>query len=415
MQFGGIISFINNSLTQIIGISINQNDFWQTQYIFASGYLLGKINSTETIFIQQVCIQYSINSLNSNFSQFGAIGAVDGTLTICNVNVFYYTLNGIFNEIGTIGITHSSSNIDISYFIIQWEMNNNYGINVSTLVGSQLAFNWVINHICINNSNIVGVRTGLISGQASNIGIIQNIIIVQSQTESNGTIYHAFSAAVIGFVASQSKIAFKDINIQSSNVSVFSVQLWNSHAGTIIGELQSISSVTMQNIQLYNITINTNANVSVPYSGGFVGKQLVSNNITIKESSISNSRISAIQQFNNISFSGSYIGQTYAAVYLFNTNSESILILCKADIQCWAGGIVGQFNGTTLLQANNVTIVNTNITGHALYIGAKIVGNYNAVGTLQITNSSTKGVNIINEIQVLNCLDIININSQNGC
>ncbi|CAL6024208.1 Hypothetical_protein [Hexamita inflata] len=294
-------------------------------------------------------------------------------------------------------------------------MNNNYGINVSTLVGSQLALNWIISHICINNSNIVGVRTGLISGQASNIGYIQNIIIVQSQTESNGTIYHTFSAAVIGFVASQSKIAFRDINIQSSNVSVFSVQLWNSHAGTIIGELQSTSSVTVQNIQLYNMTINTNANVSVPYSGGFVGKQLGSNNITIKESSISNSRISAIQQFNNISFSGSYIGQTYAAVYLFNTNSESMLILCKAETQCWAGGIVGQFNGTTLLQANNVTIVNINIIGHALQIAAKIVGNYNAVGTLQITNSSTKGVNIINEIQVLNCLDIININSQNGC
>ncbi|CAL6033446.1 Hypothetical_protein [Hexamita inflata] len=249
----------------------------------------------------------------------------------------------------------------------------------------------------------------------------QNIVIFKSQIESNGTKYHAFSGAVIGWIAPQSYVLFKYLEITSCEINVFSVQQWNSHAGALIGELQFSSIVSIFNIQIENTSIITNANISVSYSGGFVGKQLINTNMTIQDSQITNSNISAIQQYYNISFSGSYIGQTFAVVFLQNTSSESIQILCKAETQSWAGGIIGQFNTsittTTILQVNFVIIQNINITSQSIQIGAKMVGNYYEIliGTIQITNSFTKGVNFLNEIQVSNCLDIISIDSQNGC
>ncbi|CAL6063746.1 Hypothetical_protein [Hexamita inflata] len=418
LQFGGLASFLNASNTQIIGVSIIQNDMWQTQYILASGYLIGSINSNTSLTqIQQVCVQYSIDSLSSNFSQYGAIGVVNGKFSMFNVNIFQQTNNGMFSEFGTIGITQTPCNIQLYQFTIQFIMNMNLGINVSSLIGSQLASEWYVRNININNSYIVGVRAGLVSGQTCNKGQLYNITIISSNVYSNATTYHSFAAAVIGFVQPYSQIQYKYIQVASTNINITSIVNWNCHAGTIIGELQPFAIVNISNIIIYNTSVSTNTNKTEPYAGGFVGKQLINTSISIDESQISYSNISAQQNYNDISFAGSYIGYSYASVHLVNISCVSVNIQCKAENQSWAGGIIGQMilTNVTVFAAKNITIQNINVQSSAQYFYAKLMVNFVEYGTYQITNSSTSGQNIINDIQVNNCLDIININTENGC
>ncbi|CAL6028633.1 Hypothetical_protein [Hexamita inflata] len=416
MQYGGFISFTELSQIIILDITVQQNDIWQTQYVFGSGQLIGQISgNTSVANVKHLCILYSFDSFNTRVQQFGIIGIIAGKCSAISVQIMYQILNGIFNMCGTFGLTENQSNVLLSNFNVQFTMGNSNNDQVSALVGSLTASQWQINKILINNSCLYGIKTGLVSGLAQNSGEMHNIIIIQSNTFSNGTVYHAFSGTVMGYIGSNTEIFVNQLSITSSTIEVFSVDQWNSHAGSIVGELQSYTSVTIQNIQIQGVNIVTNSNISVSYAGGFVGKSFINNNLTIQSSSITNSNISASQNQNSNAYSGGYVGlQGYAILNIFDSNCQNVYVQCKAQSESWAGGLVGQLLASKLFQLNNVVISNITISSQASTMTAKIVANY-VSGTLQITKSQSTGTNTINSVNMLNCLDITNINSQSGC
>ncbi|CAL6116081.1 Hypothetical_protein [Hexamita inflata] len=413
-QFGGVVTSSTDSQININDITLSLNDIWKTQFVYSSGQLIGEIiGNYSSTSIKQLCFRYSLDSQGTNFSQFGSIGQIEGKFVMNQANIQYQTIQGIFNEFAIIGITNTQSWVQLYNFDIQLIMNDNAGLNVSALVGYQMALNWSIYEIYINNSQIFGVRTGLITGQACNNGSIFNIQIEFSQAQSNGTIYHAYSGAITGFVLPQAQILYYYITIVSTNINIFSQLEWNSHAGGIIGEINIQSYINITNSQIKSVSVVTKANVSVVFSGGLVGK--VFQQLSIKNSQIINSNLSSTQL--KVGYSSGFIGYVQMGcqpiIYLINSTCQNVNLVINANQSATVGGMVGEMVQAQF-QANNVTISNINFIIVAPQINAKITFNY-FQSSISILNSSTYGTNILNNNIIQNCVLLTNIDSQNGC
>ncbi|CAL5999710.1 Hypothetical_protein [Hexamita inflata] len=424
MQYGGLIAILISSNVQIKDITFQQFDQWTTSYTQLSGQIIGFINGKQNrVQIKQLCFDYRLqsNANTNSFYGFGLIGYVEGIIQMQSANINYEALNqGVFNEFGSIGITSNNCESALLHEIyIQFKMANNYGQNISSLVASQLATNWSVNEISINNSCVIGVRTGFISGQAQNNGTVENIQIYSSLSYANGTVYHSFSASIIGFTEIYTQIYIVYVNTIKTNVSSISNSGWCALAGVVIGEQQPGGKLYIKNILVNNSIILANATVDYSCSGGIIAKLF--SVVVMQNCNVTNTVINSSQQSQNVSFSGSFVSfvsQSYIAglpsqLQINACNSDKTHIFSKADNISYSGGIVG-YSYISILEVNNVIVCNIVIIGQSLQIQSKITANY-YLSTVQILNSQSFGMNIINNVQVGNCVLINNINSQSGC
>ncbi|CAL6091256.1 Hypothetical_protein [Hexamita inflata] len=358
-----------------------------------------------------------LSNNNCNFSQFGIVGYIEGKFLMDQADITYVSYNGTFNEFGIVGLasiqclTLQLSNANIDFTMLE----NKIGQNVSSLIGTQQSHQWIINQIFINNSKIYGVRSGFICGQSDKNGTINNIIVTNSVVISNGTSYHAFAGGITGIVLLNSKVDFHYISIISCQISSFGLNIWNSHSGGIIGEQLQYSQIIISNSQVANDTVSAKCNVSVPYTGGIIGKTWAFTNLS--NSIINNNTINSSQQSINRSYSGGFIGQVqdgyFPKTYLYNNTNQLTNIFSYAEQQSIAGGIISHLNNT-YCEIIFVTIQNIIITCQSQLIQAKLTFNY-LLGSIILQDSQTKGVNNINNVQIMNCLKLTNIESQSGC
>ncbi|CAL6082303.1 Hypothetical_protein [Hexamita inflata] len=419
MQFGGFIAISISSKVYIKDVTFQQYDLWTVSFTQLSGQIIGLIKGVQSkIQIQQLCVDYQLysNASTNSFYGFGLIGYVEGVIMMKNANINYKVLSqGLFNEFGSIGITSNNcQNIKLNDMYIQFKMENNYGYNISSLIASQLATNWSIYEITINNSCVIGVRTGFISGRAYNNGTIENIQVFSSLSYANGTLYHSFSASIIGIIEMYAQIKLIYVKTIKINVSSISSSGWCALAGTIIGEQQPSGKLIITNILVNDSIVLAKATVDYSCSGGIISKLF--GQVIIQYCNVTNTTINSSQQLQNVSYAGSFVsyvlntGSTQLQVNTCYSNSTNIF--GKADNISYVGGMVG-YSHNSIIDVSNVVILNIFIMGQSLQIQSKITVNY-YLGTIQIVNSQSLGINVINNAQVGNCV-FNNIYSQSGC
>ncbi|CAL5984743.1 S-layer_homology domain-containing protein [Hexamita inflata] len=262
-EFGGIVMLIYDTSTIYINSLISDiYSHFSTGYVSASGFLIGfGFSITNTIVVNNVCIQQNITSISQLFFCFGLIGYSFGTVTLQNTKVTFSVQGAKLFNFGIIGKTDSSpansrfkvENLSASVNISSSQGNqtgsvfgmvngincfiinaNLYGcVSAQTVIGGFIGYS--NKNVTIQNStstqtvsgsgNKVG---GFIGGQDSNATIIDSAI---TQTSINGGSY---IGGLIGSCTStlqitNSKIEFVLISAKSQ----FGVVVGNTQGGTL--------------------------------------------------------------------------------------------------------------------------------------------------------------------------------------
>ncbi|CAL5997329.1 Hypothetical_protein [Hexamita inflata] len=156
-------------------------------------------------------------------------------------------------------------------------------------------------------------------------------------------------------------------------------------------------------------TSNTTGNA---YAGGIIGKiqnngQIINvqlNNITLKGDGKINSRVGGLVGF--------LTDLSEASITLKNNIISQISLVSKSQQYSYVAGVIGHSVNTTI-KIDNLNLRNVTIWGYGSYI-QKMLYIYYQNGTYQINDMIASGINLINGIQLNNCI-FTNIISENGC
>ncbi|CAL6030589.1 Hypothetical_protein [Hexamita inflata] len=209
------------------------------------------------------------------------------------------------------------------------------------------------------------------------------------------------------------------MNIQiTNNLLNTTSELIDPHAGGIVGEQQINTNLTIVNIYIGNYTItaiaeqNNSANVTYKtvYSGGLVG--ISYSILNVQNILISNCNLNSTAQLNIYSgIIGHASVKSNITMMNVTSNTVNIISVCKNTV--YSAGIIGYTRFVADL--NNITISNNNIVCSASSSNCKITFNYIIGNSVKIINSTSQGVNSINNAVQNNCAILNNIDSLTGC
>ncbi|CAL6001173.1 Conserved_hypothetical protein [Hexamita inflata] len=416
-QFGGLICSYNDSKITIIDIYYQQNDIWTTSYLYQSGILIGQVISNNILSIFNIQINYQFQC--KNFNIFGIVGLTNSVTNMKQCDVKLKAVSENLHYFGCIGlITELSTNIQINQILLFVTISsNNQGGTTSGIVGAQRAENCQVSDINIINSTIFGISIGgLIFGTTSNYGDINNVYIIQSKLEAIAS-GHSYCGTIIGWISSGSEIIIKNILINTQKLNSSS-DLTDPHVGGLVGEQYINTNLTITNVNIANYTVigiavfneTNNGTFKTTYNGQLVGitySQLKVNNIFIQNCDL-------VSQAQITVFSG-IVG--YASdksnVTISNTSSNTINIQSTGKKYVYSSGIIGYTRFITNI--NNVSISDIIIVCSSANSYCKITLNFVLSDLIKITNSTSTGVNSINDVVQLNCVTFNNLDSITGC
>ncbi|CAL6031116.1 Conserved_hypothetical protein [Hexamita inflata] len=420
MQFGGLIAILNSSQAQIIGITYNSFEKWQTQYSNNSGQLVGIIQyNSSNLLINTICLNVNISLGTNQCESFGMIGLSEGSIIFNNSLIQYLTINGIFNYFGTVGnITSTCLNATFSNLQIQMIMAYSVLGRLGAMNGILNAQNWSIDSITVKDSNISGQHAGLILGYSTNNGTVLNVILLSSQIsvsiskETNACAGMLISWTLNSTVNIQN--IFSQNNYIQANSQQVPVELTYKYfdiLGGIIGEMYNNSFIQFQQISQQNISLFSTKHITSSV-GGIAGN--VFHVCQIKDSSMY--QFSIVSDGNTSTRAGGLIGSVNVLtqiIKIINSSYNQLNITGLSNNHLYSNGIVG-IMGVTTLQIINFTISNVIIISQGLVIQAKMIASYSAGSIITLQNVVSQGSNIINSVQTSNCV-IISVDSQSGC
>ncbi|CAL5971916.1 Conserved_hypothetical protein [Hexamita inflata] len=251
-QFGGLVAISNaNSFSIVMNyVMYDCHQFFSTNYVSISGFIVGQISSTSSIDIKNMCLQQTFTSASILFQIFGLFGESTAN-TIIQQSCISFTTQGSFKLFGIIGYSTGSSqlsNVKTYVSVI------NSGSSIGSLIGfvtSQLTLDNVSSVTMMNCTMNIGGFIGLVG--------TQNVTIINSEVSG---IINA-SNSVGGFIGRQS--SGSNVTIANSNAKC-NISAVNINVGGVIGYMENTTNATILNSKI------TKINISAQYSvGGFIG------------------------------------------------------------------------------------------------------------------------------------------------
>ncbi|CAL6043529.1 Conserved_hypothetical protein [Hexamita inflata] len=440
-QFGGLVSQMIMTRLVVVELFQTSNFTCSTQYMTKSGIMLGiSTTSSSQVIFKGICIKFSIVA-NTNLSQFGVIGYLDGNITIQQTTIVSNISAVIINCLGVIGnISASSLLANFLDLTLQEQIHYTSGGTNSALIGQLYAVSSTFTKIKLNNSvqNGTGIYGGFIAISNSDISItdsvINNLTIISTSSSSavtgqsiNNLITQ--NIIVINIISNSSNSVGTIIGFSNAQCSVQSSQIINISISSLIGvgsgsligysSLQTIiDNCHSENINIYSTTNGTGGMVgwanfsliincyvlnvqinSTLYIGGICGIQ--NNNSEIRNSQVINSYIkgsqsggisgvqrnnseivSCISENNTIESSSSNAGSIIATSLIFTQILNSSSLNCSVtSTGSVTGGIFG-FISSVLLDTCFVSDLKT-VSGSQ---SGGVIGITGTLGSIQIQN-----------------------------
>ncbi|CAL6067624.1 Hypothetical_protein [Hexamita inflata] len=373
--FGGLLLYQNQCNTEIQDITLDLNNEWATQFVYYSGQMIGYTNNSNTT-IKSICAKELIyTSLNTIYELFGLIGYYNGILHIQYMNINQIYQNGIHNSAGVIGISNGTSTNLININII---MNlSNKGDRVGALAG------------CLN----------------ADINILYNIIIKESELSAEycGGLIAALSSSVF---MSQVSVSQSIMYVNSTKNGA------NSYVGGIFALVNS--NISIQQCNVFDLNLYANSSSDWTLAGGIVG-DFYCTNATINQVAVKYCKISAYGSAAQTSSAGLSAWQFNGMINISDSCVKDTSIFSLSDNQiAKSGGLLGYVSGQPSYISNSyVSSIIIKVTGNTKQAG--MIQGSCTENILTAIGVYTDGINYINDVQIINCADVISNSSENGC
>ncbi|CAL6006486.1 filamentous_hemagglutinin N-terminal domain-containing protein [Hexamita inflata] len=278
-EFGGIVTLIYDASTININKVISDSyTHFSTGYVSVSGFLIGYgFSITNTITVNNVCIQQNITSISLLFFGFGLIGYSLGTVALQNAKVTFSVQGAKLFNFGIVGKMDYSVN---SRFMVE---NLSASVSIGSSQGnySGSIFGMVNGINCsIINANLYGsVNAQTVIGGF--IGYSNRNVTIQNSTSSQTV--SGSGSKVGGFIGGQDNNA----TIIDSVITHTSIK-GDSQIGGLIGSCTSILQITNSKIEFVLITAKSQFGV-------VVGK-ILGGTLTVKSSTSSSNQINGDEQ-----------------------------------------------------------------------------------------------------------------------
>ncbi|CAL6075746.1 Hypothetical_protein [Hexamita inflata] len=312
-------SYVSTGMVAMIGVNLNTATVNVNHVSFqpniynvgnSSSYLFGNaITTTSRIQINSFAV------VLGNSSNFLLLGSVSTT----NQDTNYYLFGGLIAYIGSASTISMNNIIYDSY----QRFSTNYVSKSGFLVGylSSCSNNVKVSNICMQqnmkSTTQQFVCFGIIGWNQGNIFIENTSIIFFAQAT------YIYCFGIIGY--QQINSLFAEVQNLKTSVSLSSIS--GDFVGSIFGADQATNS-SVQNMIVIEGSINSGA----MHIGGFTGQLHPYVNLTIYNSTISQTTISGTTSV------GGYVGICYSAFYLLNSKIQFIRIFGSAYI----GIIIGE-------------------------------------------------------------------------
>ncbi|CAL5988112.1 Hypothetical_protein [Hexamita inflata] len=247
-NFGGLFTVALSTTIKVLQLISDSYQTHNTNYMVASGYLIGLSNLQSTITIMNVCL--SINGIQQQVQQFGIIGYAKGNVQLSQISLTLSLQSTYFLQVGIIGLIESSSMLtQVSQVKSTTNLilmgSSSYG-DIGTFGGSVPQQFLIINSVFAynnNNNNYSTVSSGGISGFMNNCVIkVLNTVIQNSNIQSQN-----YCGGLFGTITSS------NIYINSAKISQVHITSISLSYGIISG--QSIANIyniqQSQSIQIY--------------------------------------------------------------------------------------------------------------------------------------------------------------------
>ncbi|CAL6083237.1 Hypothetical_protein [Hexamita inflata] len=243
----------------------------------------------------------------------------------------------------------------------------------------------------------------------------QNFSINQSNSSAYCNLCNSgvYSGAIMGYLGKNSQILVNLVVLQQIYISGGSYSKWHAHNGGVVGQICTNAIIVINNT-IFNSSsvISIQENQNYAHIGGFVGKNY--GIVTINSSQILQGNIYGTCQ--SAAFSGGIVGymDMNSSLCVMFSLHNSTNISAKSNYNSSSAGFIGNTNATIYsIEICNSRIVNSIIISNGLIVNAKISLNYIS-GPISFLNSSVEGINVINDVVIINC-NIISIDSIDGC
>ncbi|CAL6063044.1 Hypothetical_protein [Hexamita inflata] len=365
ITFGGIIAQSNQSIVTIKQVSHTDSTVFTSLFVNQTGMLLGAtiFDAENDLSLSQLCLYYSL-TFNSTawINMFGLVGSYCGSTSISSVNILFTVGLSQFRNFGILGLVQDSSasvsfqNIQITLSMSAKVTYSNDERNISVIIGSQNAFNVLVDSLYINSSTLVGFsECGLIIGYQyqSQVNII-SVNINRSSLLAEGNI----GGLISYFVNSVAKL--KDIMISNSNIASSGAV---SNAGLVVCRLYESQSI-IDNLILNSSNVSAQSQTTATQAAGLCAWSRKSKTI------LSNSQLMMLKvesSFTTTAYAGAIFAQQVLDDQL--NLQTSVIQYCSINATgatVYAGIVCGQYSSKIILifQAsfsayNSVNTVNT--------------------------------------------------------
>ncbi|CAL6010040.1 Conserved_hypothetical protein [Hexamita inflata] len=441
LAFGGIVATVNQSNIDFKILTFQVFFSYNTMFINNSGQIVGHLNKSCIVSVQQICFQESVKLQTSAIVIMGLIGYAEGVISISRSLIhFSVTGDAVIQGLGTIALASplcvKQLFLDLTLVVkLGAKSSINDEQNVSALVGRQLSLNWTVSNTIFRNLLLQrGKQIGAISGYCENSrGSLTNIQIFTSNISSSSyntiyvgglfgmcnnpfltltriQIYQLSSASfgtvsragsVLGYVIN-GQIEIKQLEIDNANVSAEGTTLF-AQAGMI--GFEAVAQVTMSqvNIKEQNVTAISGDQT---HGACVIGQANASVFVLISDLQVSDSQVYTKTTGNAISAASGTIGtllqcDSYAQITLTVQKLQllNIQIQCTSTRVSYSAGVIGVQNQSTSA-INQVSLIQISMAaqGYNNVYQSGIIGSinnddssiqdYSAFG-LKLTASST--------------------------
>ncbi|CAL6026456.1 Hypothetical_protein [Hexamita inflata] len=204
-KFGGLIAYINgNSVFGVNNVILDSYQKLSTSYVTNSGILVGQVQSTtNSITIQNICLQQNITSLTLEFTYFGLIGQSNGNTSIQNVSVSFSVQGAYFERFGIVGNQNGGQSAMVVNSRASISINSGTGAHFGSIFGFEYA-----SSCSVQNTNVIGgnISTGSTNYVGGFIGYQYNnvaIAIINSSINQTNISGQTYIGGFIGYCTNQ--------------------------------------------------------------------------------------------------------------------------------------------------------------------------------------------------------------------
>ncbi|CAL6010509.1 Conserved_hypothetical protein [Hexamita inflata] len=254
--FGGLVAYVNsNSVLGVNNVILDSYQKLSTSYITYSGVLVGQVlSTTNSIKIQNMCLQQNMTSTTLQFNYFGLIGFNTGNTTIQNVFVGFSIQGAYLHCFGIVGY----QNIGYSAIVL----NSRASISISSGSGGHFGsiFGYENAQSCsVQNTSVVGGNISSTNYVGGFIGYNNNVAISIMNSTLNQTNISG-SAYIGGFIGYCANLNLVNSKIQFVRISGGSSVGIVSGSGTIYFTNSSSSQIYMNGVLRSDCAILSNWN-----------------------------------------------------------------------------------------------------------------------------------------------------------